>query len=62
MPIYEYACQACGHTFEELIRRKSDEEDLKCGGCGATAITRLMSASAVLGGGCGGSDGGGGGL
>lgn len=51
MPIHEYACDACGHIFEELIRRKSDEDELQCRVCRSNSVTRLMSAAA-LGGGC----------
>ena len=51
MPIHEYACDSCGHVFEELIRRKTDEQDLRCKACGGPNVGRLMSA-ATVGGSC----------
>ena len=42
MPIYEYLCTDCSDTFEELVRM-DDGADVRCPGCGATAVTRLLS-------------------
>ncbi len=47
MPIYEYACPACGHAFEELLIRKSDEAGVRCPRCRSPRVTRLMSAPAA---------------
>ena len=49
MPIYEYACEACGHGFEELIRNKGDEEELCCPSCGGKHLNRQMSVFGVQG-------------
>jgi putative FmdB family regulatory protein len=58
MPIYEYACSPCGKVFEELILRKSDEDDLACPACKSAEVSRLMSRpSAARTGGSGGSGG-----
>jgi putative FmdB family regulatory protein len=59
MPIYEFQCADCGHVFEELILRSSDQDDLACPKCGAHAVERMLSACAVGGGSSGGGGGGG---
>ena len=44
MPIYEYACESCGHEFETL--QKMSEDPLKeCPSCHAPALRRLVSAA-----------------
>jgi putative FmdB family regulatory protein len=40
MPIYEYACDECGVTFEELVL---DAKDPACPDCGSTSTHKLMS-------------------
>lgn len=42
MPMYEFACQGCGATFEELCAR--DAETCACPTCGGQGA-RLMSAA-----------------
>jgi putative FmdB family regulatory protein len=43
MPIYEYRCEACGHTLDAL--QKLSEQPLKeCPSCNESALKRLMSA------------------
>lgn len=49
MPIYEYLCLKCNKQFEELIRNKADEEELKCPSCGARQLRKQMSAFGVQG-------------
>ncbi len=56
MPIYEYACEGCGKTFEYLSRRPGDEPHT-CPACGRPApekqLTGAFSASVKnAGGGC----------
>lgn len=43
MPIYEYACQACGHQLDAL-QKVSDPVLRKCPECGALKLKRLVSA------------------
>ena len=43
MPIYEYACQACGHELDAL-QKVSDSPLRKCPECGALRLKRLISA------------------
>jgi putative FmdB family regulatory protein len=45
MPIYEYRCEACGHTLETL-QKVSDSPLLRCPVCGKDALRKLVSASA----------------
>jgi len=47
MPIYEYACSQCGKPFEELILRKSDEDDVRCPKCRSRKVERLLSRPAA---------------
>jgi putative FmdB family regulatory protein len=45
MPIYEYACKACGHTFD-TIQSFSEEPLTDCPVCKEPALKKLISASA----------------
>jgi putative FmdB family regulatory protein len=46
MPIYEYQCKACCHTFEQLTF-SSDSEPPACPACNCGNVEKLMSAGAV---------------
>ena len=45
MPLYEYACEVCGHTFE-VLQKFSDPPPGECGSCGGN-VERLISAPAI---------------
>ena len=45
MPIYEYRCKKCHHTFER-IQKFSDPHVKKCPECGG-AVEQVLSAPAV---------------
>jgi putative FmdB family regulatory protein len=45
MPLYEYACDACGHRFE-VIQKYSDPLVETCPKCGAS-VRKLMSSPAI---------------
>jgi putative FmdB family regulatory protein len=45
MPLYEYQCKKCQHTFEK-IQSFSDKPIKKCPKCGG-AVEKLLSAPAV---------------
>ena len=45
MPIYEYRCEACGHTLDAL-QKVNDEPLVECPSCSASALKRLISAPA----------------
>ena len=48
MPIYEYACRACGHEFETLVR---NGESPACGACSSADLQKKLSvfSSAAVG-------------
>ena len=43
MPIYAFACAACGHQFDRL-QRLSDPDPEACPECGAAAVKRQVTA------------------
>ncbi len=45
MPIYEYQCTKCGHTFERL-QKVSDEPLIDCPECNQAKLKKLVSAPA----------------
>jgi putative FmdB family regulatory protein len=45
MPIYEYECAACGHTFD-AIQSFKEEALLDCPVCKEQALKKLVSVSA----------------
>ncbi len=47
MPIYEYTCKACDRSFEELILRASDEDDVRCPKCKGRKVAKKMSRPAA---------------
>jgi putative FmdB family regulatory protein len=40
MPIFEYACRACGHEFEALVRACDTPS---CATCGSEALAKKLS-------------------
>jgi len=44
MPIYEYACSACGHSLE-AIQKMSDAPLSDCPECGKSELAKLISAA-----------------
>lgn len=47
MPIYEYACQACGHGLETL-QKISDPPLTDCPECGRPDLKKLVSAAGFV--------------
>lgn len=45
MPLYEYACSACG-TTSEISHRMSDPAPVDCPACGAPKLSKQISAAA----------------
>lgn len=45
MPIFEYVCNDCGKTFEELV--SSSSERLACPSCQSTNTLKLLSVFAA---------------
>jgi putative FmdB family regulatory protein len=48
MPIYEFRCPSCEEHFEELVR--GSDQPVACPSCGGTAVERLLSVFAGVGG------------
>ena len=46
MPIYDYNCQSCGHSFETLVRTGSTPA---CPQCGSTTLEKQVSRLAPAG-------------
>jgi putative FmdB family regulatory protein len=44
MPLYEYACKKCEHTFEALV---FDGDTVECPECHGERLTRLLSVPAA---------------
>jgi putative FmdB family regulatory protein len=44
IPIYEYSCQDCGHTFEALVR---GSDTPACPECKSSALERALSLPTV---------------
>jgi putative FmdB family regulatory protein len=44
MPFYEYACRACGHEFETLVRAS---ETPGCASCGSPELEKKLSVFAA---------------
>jgi putative FmdB family regulatory protein len=45
MPIYEFACPDCGHTFDRL-QKLSDPDPTRCPECGREHVKRNLTAPA----------------
>ncbi|GAB3731039.1 hypothetical protein GCM10028862_10640 [Luteimonas pelagia] len=45
MPIYAFACAACGHDFDRL-QKLSDPDPAECPACGQAAVRRQLTAPA----------------
>ena len=45
MPMYEYNCQGCYESFEELVR---GDEEIRCPACGTSSVTRKMSTCGFI--------------
>ena len=43
MPIYAFACDACGHQFDRL-QKLSDPDPAECPVCGKPAVRRQLTA------------------
>lgn len=48
MPIYEYGCEDCGHTFERL-QKVSDAPVADCPSCGSEgSVNKLVSRTSFV--------------
>lgn len=47
MPIYEYACEACGHALEAM-QKMNDPALTDCPACGKPALKKQISAAGFV--------------
>ena len=49
MPIYEYKCNECEHTFDDYLNVSDRDKPLKqpCPECGVKAVSKLVSATSM---------------
>jgi putative FmdB family regulatory protein len=47
MPVYEYACTACGHVTDALRRMADADQPQACEKCGSVETRRAHSVAAV---------------
>lgn len=45
MPLYEYVCDACGSTFEQLRRMSEADQPAPCPQCASAQTERKMFSS-----------------
>jgi putative FmdB family regulatory protein len=43
MPIFDFECRKCGHTFDIIISN-ADKDKAKCPQCGAMNLKQLLSS------------------
>jgi putative FmdB family regulatory protein len=43
MPIYEYRCEKCGHTFDKFVRSMSSVVEVECPECHSTDCKKAIS-------------------
>ncbi len=60
MPLYEFTCEECGATFEELVSATLDAPAVTCPACGGEEVEKLVSRFAAGGASAGSGSGGGG--
>jgi len=47
MPLYEYRCEDCETTFEQLVAARDRDNGAVCPDCGSKQVQRLISTFAV---------------
>jgi len=47
MPLYEYACEDCGTSFEQLVSARDRDNGAQCPECGSSNAKRLISSFAI---------------
>lgn len=50
MPIFEFECAECNHTFEFLARSAAEQKQAQCPKCESKRVTKQFSAFGVSGG------------
>ena len=49
MPIFEYKCPNCGHSFEKLILSSKRQRELSCPECGSKEVEKAISLCGSVG-------------
>lgn len=49
MPMYQFACRACGHDFEKKLRMSQSDEVQVCPSCGVRETRRRFGSVASIG-------------
>jgi putative FmdB family regulatory protein len=47
MPLFEYRCEKCDAVSEFLVGVSQEKQVIQCPQCGATELTKLLSATNV---------------
>ena len=47
MPLFEFVCNECNHSFEDLVRTNDRIEDVICPFCGKDSATKKISTFAT---------------
>lgn len=47
MPIYEFECTTCAHTFEKLFLSMSKEQEIHCPECQSSEVRKKISLFAA---------------
>jgi len=50
MPLYEYDCPKCGHSFEKLVRSTANAEKAVCPQCSSPYAAKKLSTFVMMGG------------
>jgi len=48
MPLYEYDCPKCGHSFEKLVRSSANAEKAVCPHCSSPYAAKKLSSFAMM--------------
>jgi putative FmdB family regulatory protein len=47
MPIFEFICESCGESFEELVRSSNDTTGVICPQCSGSQVKKKISLFAA---------------
>ncbi len=47
MPLYDFLCEDCDATFEELVKNFDDVGEVRCSKCGSRKVTRQLAVFAT---------------
>ena len=48
MPIYEFICIECGNEFERLVRKSSENNEIRCPKCHGSNLEEKVSSFASV--------------